>query len=285
MNTDILQKILDFMKSAGDIALRNYNHTDNNHFKSDSTIDIVTKSDIAISKLFRKFCADNFADLDYVIIDEESLDTLGTDPFAEVAKHEYQFVIDPIDGTLTYALGIPMFGISVGVLRRRAPLMGAIYAPALGELVYGDITGATWMRNVFSENQTTIQLYPHEIDRKALILNMDWFVTPNQNIDFRIEMPSNFYSAVVHFIYLATGRGRAHYFGVKIWDMSGGWALLKYLGFEFMNYNTGKILERLNSEDFSQKFKIKECHIVCKPNDFDRLKHIADLIEEEQTQI
>jgi len=275
--TDIMPKILEFMKSAGNIASRNYDHTTDTNYKSDAIFDIVTESDIEISRLFRKFCADNFAAMDYVIIDEESVSELGDNPFAEIAKHEYQFVLDPIDGTLTYAQGIPMFGISVGVLRNGHPLTGAIYAPILKELVYGDLNSATWVKNAFSKNQTISPLHPGNTNKNAFLLNMDWFVKPNNGLDCKRDIPANFYSAVANLLYVATGRGRAFYFGALIWDLAGAWAFLRYLGFEFMNYKTEKVLSKLNSEDFGKDFRIKDCHIVCRPNDFPHLKEVADL--------
>ena len=267
---------MDFMKTAGKLALQNYGRTDNSNFKSKDVFSIVTDSDKQISKMFAKFVADNFSDLDYCIIDEESLDVLGENPFEKINGHEWQFVIDPIDGTLTYALEIPMFGISIGVLHNGAAYCGAAYAPALGELVYGDKDKAFWIKNAFSENEEKIELRPKEFGRLPLILNMDWFVRPNFDIDVSSDLSSNFYSAVVHLIYMATGRARCFYFGVKIWDMAGAWAVIKLLGMEFIDYRTGEILQKLSSDKFGNRLRIKSCHIVCKPEDFEYFKGISE---------
>jgi len=274
---ELLPTILDFMKAAGEIALHNYQHATNVQYKSEATTDIITETDIAVSKLFRPFCATHFSDMDCVIVDEESVSELGDNPFAEIVQHEYQFVIDPIDGTLPYALGIPMFGISVGVLRQGKPFAGAVYAPALGELVYGDLHSAYWMKNAFAANQTLAPLEPRNGDKNGLLMGLGRFAKPNSNINIGREVPVNFYAAVVHMLYLAT-RGRAYYFGVCAWDIAGAWALLKYLGFEVINYHTEKILEKLDPADFTPQFRIKDTHIVCKPAEFARLKHIADPI-------
>jgi myo-inositol-1(or 4)-monophosphatase len=275
----MLGKILDFIKIAGEVSLQNYGKTDNSHFKSDNVIDLVTQSDTAISEMFVKFITDNFSDLDYCIIDEESLDTLGEDPFTEINKHEWQFVIDPIDGTLTYALEVPMFGISVGVLHRGKPYCGAAYAPALGELIHGSEHQAFWVKNAFTNTEQKTELKPGEFGKLPLVLNIDWFARSNDNIDFKIDMPSNFYSAVVHLIYMATGRGKCFYFGVKIWDMAGSWAIMKLLGIEFIDYRTGEILEKLSADKFKNTLQIKNCHIVCKPQDFEYFKNISEEID------
>ncbi|MDR1694520.1 MAG: hypothetical protein LBR70_04965 [Lactobacillaceae bacterium] len=276
----MLEKILDFMKTAGGLALQNYGKTDNSNFKSDSMFDIVTSSDLEISKMFAKFVEDNFKDMDYCIIDEENLDKLGENPFEEINKHEWQFVIDPIDGTLTYALEIPMFGISVGVLHNGRPYCGAAYAPALGELIYGDKNNAFWVKKAFSEKEQRVELKRKDPGKLPLVFNMDWFVRPGVELDTSVDCPANFYSAVVHLIYMATGRGKCFYFGVKIWDMAGSWAVIKLLGMEFIDYQTGEILEKLSADKFSDKLKIKNCHIICRPKDFEHFKNISEEMPE-----
>lgn len=45
----------------------------------------------------------------------------------------YTWVIDPIDGTLNYALGIGLFAISVALVKGGAPLLGLVVDPTRGE--------------------------------------------------------------------------------------------------------------------------------------------------------
>jgi histidinol phosphatase-like enzyme (inositol monophosphatase family) len=44
---------------------------------------------------------------------------------------EWTWVIDPIDGTLSFISGVPLFGTLVGLLHQRRPVIGCIYHPAL----------------------------------------------------------------------------------------------------------------------------------------------------------
>lgn len=46
---------------------------------------------------------------------------------------EWQWVLDPLDGTRNFVHGIPVFGVSVAVLHRGRPVAAAISLPALGE--------------------------------------------------------------------------------------------------------------------------------------------------------
>jgi len=47
---------------------------------------------------------------------------------------EYTFVIDPLDGTSNFVLGIPDFAISIGLLKGDVVILGVIYNPVLDQL-------------------------------------------------------------------------------------------------------------------------------------------------------
>ncbi len=45
---------------------------------------------------------------------------------------EFVWVLDPLDGTNNYALGIPCFAVSIGILRAGAPWAGVVHDPNTG---------------------------------------------------------------------------------------------------------------------------------------------------------
>lgn len=47
---------------------------------------------------------------------------------------EWQWVIDPLDGTTNYSNGLPFFNVSIGVKHRGETVAGVVFAPALGEM-------------------------------------------------------------------------------------------------------------------------------------------------------
>lgn len=51
---------------------------------------------------------------------------------------EYQWVLDPIDGTKSFVSGTFLFGTLIGLLRAGQPLIGAIHHPATSHLLVGD---------------------------------------------------------------------------------------------------------------------------------------------------
>src|SRR6266704_2566971 len=46
---------------------------------------------------------------------------------------DYLWIIDPLDGTVNYSHGLPMFAVSIGVYEKGKPLIGVVHAAALGE--------------------------------------------------------------------------------------------------------------------------------------------------------
>ena len=60
---------------------------------------------------------------------------------------EWCWVLDPIDGTSSFALGLPTFGTLVALLRDGHPVLGVINMPALKETVYAEMGSGCWYLN------------------------------------------------------------------------------------------------------------------------------------------
>lgn len=52
-------------------------------------------------------------------------------------KADWCWVIDPIDGTTNFARGVPLWGISLGLLYRGTPIFGHVYIPPVDQHFYG----------------------------------------------------------------------------------------------------------------------------------------------------
>ncbi|MBE2212745.1 MAG: histidinol-phosphatase [Opitutaceae bacterium] len=101
--------------------------------KSDLTP--VTAADRGAEELMRAMIAKRFPD--HGILGEE----FG----AERTDAEFVWVLDPIDGTKSFAAACPLFGTLIALLHRGQPVLGAIHQPILKQLVIGD--GATTALN------------------------------------------------------------------------------------------------------------------------------------------
>lgn len=51
--------------------------------------------------------------------------------------NEWCWIIDPIDGTTNFTRGIPIWGISLGLLYRGTPVFGYVHLPPIGQAFHG----------------------------------------------------------------------------------------------------------------------------------------------------
>ncbi|MFQ5493591.1 MAG: inositol monophosphatase family protein [Candidatus Dojkabacteria bacterium] len=92
-------------------------------------IDIVTLLDKQIEERFYEALSDEFPGLGFHLEERPELND---------ESKEFVCYIDPIDGTKYFAKGVPLFGISVGVLRgNEEPVFGSIYNPISEQLYSG----------------------------------------------------------------------------------------------------------------------------------------------------
>lgn len=87
--------------------------------------DLLTEADIAVSNFLVGAIQKQFPD--HQIHSEEMKEDIN--PGAE-----YEWVIDPIDGTRNFAMGIPMWCQLVAVLKNGEPYLNAVYNPIVDEL-------------------------------------------------------------------------------------------------------------------------------------------------------
>jgi len=64
----------------------------------------------------------------------------------DAAGKAYQWVIDPVDGTAWFTLGMPTFGTLVALLQGGEPVVGVIHFPILEETVYAAKGGGCWFK-------------------------------------------------------------------------------------------------------------------------------------------
>ena len=102
-----------------------------------AAFDPVTRADRAAEAVIRQKIAERFAH--HGVIGEE----YGEDrPDAE-----FVWIVDPIDGTRAFISGLPLWTTLIAVRRESQTVIGAVAAPALGEVYLGGPSGAVCMRD------------------------------------------------------------------------------------------------------------------------------------------
>jgi histidinol-phosphatase len=70
---------------------------------------------------------------------------LGEEYGGAIARQGRCWLLDPIDGTASYVLGMPMFGSLLSLLIDGEPVFGCIHLPALQETTYAAVGHGCWL--------------------------------------------------------------------------------------------------------------------------------------------
>ncbi|OGH58808.1 MAG: hypothetical protein A2725_03600 [Candidatus Magasanikbacteria bacterium RIFCSPHIGHO2_01_FULL_33_34] len=131
----------DFLKEtireAGGIA-KEYFYQGVVHRMKTSLGDLVTDADIAVSNFLIEKIHEKYPD--HQIHTEEEGDDIN--PGAQ-----YEWVLDPIDGTRNFAMGISFWCIMVAVLKDGELYMSAIYNPLADELFFAEANKGAFMND------------------------------------------------------------------------------------------------------------------------------------------
>lgn len=112
--------IISIIQEAGNIALYYFtNSNKNKYYKKGLGVDVVSKADIEIEKYLRLKIKEKYPS--HAILGEESGLEIG---------NSYKWIIDPIDGTVSYLHGQHHWGISIALSINDIVVLGAIYCPA-----------------------------------------------------------------------------------------------------------------------------------------------------------
>jgi len=93
--------------------------------KSDGTV--VTEADREAEWAMRERIAARFPE--HAVLSEE----MGE---SGPAGARHRWVLDPVDGTILFTLGVPTFGTLIGLLEDGQPILGVVHLPALGETLF-----------------------------------------------------------------------------------------------------------------------------------------------------
>lgn len=113
---------------AGAAELRRYFNGSFTISSKDSINDLVTEADHASEKAIIKIIQDKHPD--HFILSEET-GSVHTDS-------NIKWIIDPIDGTINFANGIPICCVSIGVEQDGEMIMGAVFNPFMNELFFAE---------------------------------------------------------------------------------------------------------------------------------------------------
>jgi len=128
----LLHAVEEVARLTGQVALRHYRTRLDVETKGDGSP--VTVADRAAEEAARAWISERFP----------SDAILGEEFGATGQEGARRWIIDPIDGTKTFVRGVPLWGTLVGVTRGEDVLAGAVYCPAVDEIVVAAVGEGCW---------------------------------------------------------------------------------------------------------------------------------------------
>jgi myo-inositol-1(or 4)-monophosphatase len=201
-----------FLQQRGKVA---------SEWKADETR--VTFADFAISEKILQELGRSFPEDQY--LSEES----GLMDEVVPLQSRYAWILDPIDGTNNYALGMSACAISLALLKQGQPVYGLVFDGSTGELVEGG------QGQPLLVNGKKVRLEERSFDPRTSIVGLHFPLPPGRAEalaplleHYRVRSLG---SAALHLAYVALGRIDGSLDErVRLWDIAASHALLEAAG-------------------------------------------------------
>lgn len=188
--------------------------------------DIKLELDVRSQELITRQLLERFPD--HAIYGEEGI--------AGNQQSDFQWIVDPIDGTVNYFYGIPHFCISIALRERGEIILGVIYDPQRNELWQVERGGTPTLngkpirvstREKLSDAVLSIGFAKSKATIAAGLPLLDYFVS-------RARKCRLMGSAALDLAYVACGRLDAYIeSSVSLWDVAAGKLLVEAAGGKF----------------------------------------------------
>eukprot|EP00808_Paulinella_micropora_P007904 g73774.t1 len=186
---------------------------------------VVTQCDVRADAELRRLVAHTFPH--HGVLSEEAEHVLP--------PNDYVWIIDPIDGTTNFANGLPIWGISLGLLFRGTPVFGLGHFPALAITFHGFWAGRSGLDRVptgafINGHRATSSREPmgknqffNLCARSTAIL-----AQPGAKVPAKVRMLG---STIYSYLAVAGGISMAAVEATpKIWDIAGVWPVVMAAG-------------------------------------------------------
>ncbi|MBI4302007.1 MAG: hypothetical protein HY664_05335 [Chloroflexi bacterium] len=108
-------------REAGQILLSHFGKSLDVEYKGNDRGHPVSTADKEVEEYLKRAIKKRFAG--HSVLGEESLN-------GEPHEAEFLWVVDPLDGTVNFINGLPIFAVSIGLLHQFRPVVGAIFVPS-----------------------------------------------------------------------------------------------------------------------------------------------------------
>mgnify|MGYP001190810629 CR=1 FL=1 len=206
-------------REAGSILMNHFGNIKSINRKS-SKIDLVTIAD----KNSEEYIINqiNIHYPDHNIIAEESL--------PKIKGSDYEWVIDPLDGTTNFVHNLPIFAVSIGLQYKKKTIVGVVYNPAVDKCFWAEENGGAFLNEerIFTSSCSTLNNsllvtgFPYSYESDTIIFDLfKEFYKLSQGV-------RRLGAAALDLCFVAMGRFEGFWeSGLQPWDICAGSLILK----------------------------------------------------------
>ena len=232
--SEFLSFALDVAKEAGNIQLSYFGNISSIKKKS-SNIDLLTNADIESEKLIIGKIKEKYPD--HSIISEETKSNLK--------DSKYTWIIDPLDGTTNFAHNLPIFAVSIALMKYDEIIMGVVYNPAANKCFYAELNKAAYLNDKLIQPSSSEKL-------SDCLLATGFPYLHDKKYDLSFKIFKEFYdktrglrrlgAAALDLCFVAMGRFDGFYeYNLNAWDISAGSLIASEAGCTVSDWNGKKI--------------------------------------------
>jgi len=206
---------LEIAERAGDILMDRYERLEQIDYKS--ARDVVTEADhqseaLILDAIRTRFPAD-------AILAEETGEHRAKAGEAPTSGRGRVWIVDPLDGTVNYANGIPMFCVSIALVEDARPIVGVILDPTRHEVFAATAEAPATLNGHVIHASDKERLSDFVI---SMGLNGRTAATRARNVRKAIRISRSMGSAALALAYVANGRFDAfiQQGGLSVWDVA-----------------------------------------------------------------
>ncbi|MEW6716623.1 MAG: inositol monophosphatase family protein [Chloroflexota bacterium] len=226
-----LNELVILARQAGVILLNSFGNRHTINHKG--VIDLVTDVDQQSERFLLDAILDRYPS--HKIIAEESGGHTG--------HEDHIWYVDPLDGTVNYAHGVPIFSVSIAFAEQGRTLLGVVYDPMQDECFSAERSRGAWLNGKPIRASNT-----KELDQSLLVTGFPYDIrtNPENNLDLFTAFSLNSLgvrrlgSAALDLSYIAAGRFDG-YWEIRLspWDVAAGGLIAEEAGAIVTNLEGG----------------------------------------------
>jgi len=219
--TDFLDAAIEAARAAGELLRQNFHQQlrVNATYKHDIKLEIdVTTQELITDLLLQKFPQHALYGEEGIVGDQTA---------------DYQWIVDPLDGTVNYFYGIPHFCTSIALRHRDQMIAGVIYDPIRDEMWAGRKGEAPTLNGepfrVSERTELSDAIISVGLSKTGQTIREGMPLL--QDMVQRVRKCRLLGSAALDMAYVACGRFDAYIEqGISLWDIAAGWLLIEGAG-------------------------------------------------------